>query len=103
MRAKIKKRLLDQSGEPEPQPEPQVVRQRVPEPQVQPQPAVVQPQRPAVVQANTESTHSVFYDIIIAVIVLIIAILLFRRFSLYNSPETASAAPQPPADADDLL
>ena len=96
MQAKIKKKLCqNQSGE---RPQGQTAVQ----PPVQPQPVVVQPRRPQVV-ANTETTHSVLYDFVIALIIVFIVILIYRRFSIYSGSEPSVQPPTQPPTEEDLL
>jgi len=97
MQAKIKKKLCqNQSGE---RPQGQTAVQ----PPVQPQPVVVQPRRPQVVVANTETTHSVLYDFVIALIIVVIGVLIYRRFSIYSGSEPNVQPPTQPPTEEDLL
>merc|ERR1712113_714440 len=92
MQAKIKKKLCQNQSRERPQGQTQTAVQ----PPVQPQPAVVQPRRPQVV-ANTETTHSVLYDFVIALIIVVIGVLIYRRFSIYSGSEPTVQPPtQPP-------
>ena len=109
MQAKIKKRLCaNQSGESgnSSQNQNPVVTQRVVQPPVQPQPAVVQPRRFDLGRqpvANAETTHSVIYDFVIAMIIVVIGILICRRFSIYSASEPSVDPPTQPPTEEDLL
>ena len=97
MQAKIKKKLCqNHSGE-----RPQGQTQNPVQPPIQP--AVVQPRRPQVVVANTETTHSVLYDFVIALIIVFIGILIYRRFSIYSGSEPSVQPPTQPPTEEDLL
>ena len=97
MQAKIKKKLCqNQTGE-----RPQGQTQNPVQPPIQP--AVVQPRRPQVVVANTETTHSVLYDFVIALIIVFIGILIYRRFSIYSGSEPTVQPPTQPPTEEDLL